>query len=46
MSGWRREGVTVQEKERRGDEKDRMYGRKARWEKHRSVGGEEREKVA
>lgn len=46
MSGWRREGVTVQEKERRGDEKDRTYGRKARWEKHRSEGGEEREKVA
>lgn len=46
MSGWRREGVTVQEKERRVDEKDRMYRRKAKWEKHRSEGGEEREKVA
>lgn len=32
MSGWKREGVMVQEKERRGDEKDRMYRRKARWE--------------
>lgn len=36
----------MQEKERRGGVKDRTYRRKARWEKHRSEGGEEREKVA